>query len=120
MFTADDLLDATLRDILDDHFERAQNGEGPAGVAVQILPNRVLEQGDVDDVLLLRDADAGAEVADGLRRVPAPPDAGDGRHPRVVPSRDELLFHQREQLALAHDGVVQVETRELDLARPRR
>ena len=99
--------------------DRPQHGQRPSRPSIQILADRVLEQGDVDDVFLLRDADAGAEVANGFRRVPAPPDAGDRRHPRIVPSRDELLLDQREQLALAHHRVIQIEPREFDLPRPR-
>src|SRR5581483_9820282 len=39
------------------------------------------------------------------------------RHPRIVPSRDELLLDELQQLSLAHHGVVQVQARELVLTR---
>ena len=63
-------------------------------------------------------ADARAEVADRFRRVAAAPQAGDGRHARIVPSGDVPVLHELQQLALAHHGVVQVQPRELDLLRP--
>src|SRR5262245_32020868 len=79
----------------------------------------MLEQRDVDNVLLLGHADPRAEVANRFGSVAAPANAGDRRHPRIVPSGDQLLFHQREQLSLAHHRVIQVQARELDLLRAR-
>jgi hypothetical protein len=77
----------------------------------------VLEQADVDDVFLLRHADARAEVADRFRRVAAAAQSGDGRHARIVPAVDVVLRHELQQLALAHHREVEVQARELDLAR---
>jgi hypothetical protein len=77
----------------------------------------VLQQRDVDDVFLLGDADTRAEVADRFWREAAPPESGQRRHPRIVPSIDQLAFDQGEQLALAHHRVIQVQARELDLPR---
>ena len=101
----------------DDDLQRAQHGHHPRRAAVQILADAVLELRDVDDVLLLRDADARAEIADRFRRVAAAAQAADGRHPRIVPAGDVPLLHQLQQLALAHHRVVQVQPRELDLLR---
>ena len=56
--------------------QRTQHRHHARRAAVQILADAVLELRDVDDVLLLRDADARAEVADRLRRVAAPAQAG--------------------------------------------
>ena len=58
-----------------------------------------------------------AEVADRLGRVAAPPDSGEGRHAGIVPAAHVALLHQREQLALAHHRVGEVEPVELDLLR---
>src|ERR1043165_9432117 len=40
-------------------------------------------------------------------------------HPRIVPARDVAALDQREQLALAHQRVVERQPRELVLVRPR-
>ena len=68
--------------------------------AVQVLAHGVLEQRDVDDVLFLGDADAGAEVAHRRGRVAAAPDAGDRRHPRVVPAGHVLRSTSASSLRL--------------------
>ena len=113
-----DLLDLPLRVVRDDDLQRTQHGHHARRAAVQILADAVLELRHVDDVFLLRDADARAEVADRLRRVAAAPQAADRRHPRIVPARHVALLHELQQLALAHHRVVQVQPRELDLLRP--
>src|SRR5205823_1077448 len=83
------------------------------------LTDAELELRDVDDVFLPGNADALTEVAEGLRRVPAAPQPADGGHARIVPARHQILLHELQQLALAHDRVIQIEPRELDLLRPR-
>ena len=112
-----DVLDLVLRVIGDHDLQRPQHAHDPRRPAVEIVAHAVFELRDVDDVLFLGDADARAEVPDRFRRVAAPAQAADGRHARVVPSRDVALLHQLQQLPLAHHGVVQVEPRELDLPR---
>ena len=97
--------------------QRAQHRHHARRAAIQILADAVLQLRHVDDVLLLRDADPRAEVADRLRRVAAAPQPADRRHPRIVPARHVPLLHELQQLALAHHRVVQVEPRELDLLR---
>src|SRR5262245_46816292 len=88
-------------------------------MAIQIFAHGVLEQRDVDDVFLLRNTDTGAEVADSLGRIPPPAQTSERRQARVVPSGHELLSYKRQQLALAHHRVVQIEACELDLLRTR-
>ena len=51
------------------------------------------------------------------RRVAAAAHALQRRHARIVPAVDQAFADQRHQLALAHHRVVDVEARELDLAR---
>ena len=52
-----------------------------------------------------------------FRRVAAAAHAHQGRHARVVPAVDDVLFHQLAQLALAGDDVGQVQAREFELVR---
>ena len=113
-----DLFDLSLGIVRDDDLQRPQHRHHARRAPVQILADAVLELRDVDDVFLLGDADARAEIADRLRRVAAAAQAGDRRHARIVPAGNVLLLHELQQLALAHHRVVQVQPRELDLLRP--
>ena len=112
------LFGLAFRIIRQHQLERPQHRHRARRAAVEILAHAVLEQADVDDVFLLRHADARAEVANRFRRVAAAAQARDGRHARIVPAGDVLLLDQLQQLALAHHRVIQVEARELVLARP--
>ena len=58
-----------------------------------------------------------AEVADGLRRVAAAAQAGDGRHARIVPAADVPSSTSCSSLRLLMHGVGQVQPGELDLLR---
>ena len=64
---------------------------------------------------LPRDADGVAERANGLRRHAATTQAGKRRHARIVPAAHVSLVHETQQLPLAHDRVVELQARELDL-----
>ena len=66
------------------------------------------EHREVDQRVLLGDADAVDQQAQRRRRVAAAADALQRRHARVVPAVDQAVLHQRHQLALAHHRVVEV------------
>ena len=110
------LLDLTLGVVLDDHFQRPQHGHDPRRGAVQVLAHEVLQILELHHVLALGDPDGLDERPDGFGRVAAPPHAGQSRHARVVPTADMPVLDEAQQLALAHDGVGDVEARELALA----
>jgi hypothetical protein len=74
----------------------------------------------VDHAVLLADADAFDQQAQPGRREAAPAQAAQRVHARIVPAVDVAFADQLRQLALAGDGVAEVEARELDLARLRR
>ena len=76
-----------------------------AAARVQVLADGVLEQRDVDDAVALGDADALAEGADRLGRVPAAPQPGERRHARVVPARRRASPRRAAELALRHHRV---------------
>ena len=65
--------------------------------------------------LELGDPDGFAEIPNCGRRIPTAADSGEGRHARVVPALDVSLIDQLEQLALTHDGVVEIQAGEFDL-----
>ena len=77
----------------------------------------MLEEGDVGEGVVLRDADRLAELADRGGRVAASAHAGDRGHAGVVPAGHALLLHEFEQAAFGHDRVGQVEAGEFDLLR---
>ncbi len=76
----------------------------------------MLEDGEVGDAVELGDADADDEAAQGGGGDAAAAQAGEGGHAGIVPAGDDLLVHEREQLALGDQGVAGHEFRELVLA----
>ncbi len=69
------------------------------------------------DAVGARGSDGGAEGADGLGRKAAAADAGERGHARIVPAADALFLHELQQLALAEQGVGEVEAVEFNLLR---
>ena len=94
-----------------------QHGHGARGAAVQVVALEVLQHFNVGGAVGARDAGGGAEGADGLWRKAAAAEAGERRHARIVPAVDALFLHELQQLALAEQGVGEVEAVELDLLR---
>src|SRR5690554_3011802 len=76
----------------------------------------MLEKRYIIDAVILRVADLIDEAAYCFGGVAPATHAGDGGHTRIIPSGDNLLLHQLQQLALAHYRVGEVETIELILA----
>ncbi len=111
-----EFLDLAGREICDDDFDRTQHGQAAQGAPVQVFADGVLQHGDIGEAVVFGDADVVGEGAQGGGRDAAPAQAGDGRQARIIPAVDEFLMHKLEQLALAHDGVTQAETGELELA----
>ena len=58
-----------------------------------------------------------AKGAEGGRRNPTPPDSGERRHPRIVPTLHIALLDQAEEFSLAQEREFQAEARELVLPR---
>ncbi|KAG0948670.1 hypothetical protein G6F31_014032 [Rhizopus arrhizus] len=97
--------------------DRVDHGHAARRGAVQVFAQRAFQHAEVDQRILLADAHALGEQAHRCRRVPTAAQALQGRHARVFPAVHQLLGNQRHQLALAHHRVVDVQARELDLAR---
>jgi len=112
-----ELLRLAIGIVFDDHLERVEHCHAARRLCVQVLAHAEFQQVHVDHAVVLRYPDPLAEVPDRLRRIPAPPHARDGGHPRVVPAVHELLLHELQELPLAHDRVGEVEPGELDLLR---
>ena len=84
---------------------------------IEVLADTGFQSADIHQLVALAHADAVAEQLEGFGRIAAAADAAEGRHPGVVPAGDEAFLHQLEQLALAHQGIGQVETGEFVLMR---
>ena len=51
----------------------------------------------------------------GARRIATAAQAAERRHARIVPPVNVFLLHQPQKFALAHHGVIEIQTRKLDL-----
>ena len=81
------------------------------------FPDTVLQQSGFDFAIRLCHADTGAEIPNGCGRIPAAAQPADGRHARVVPTRNNPLLHQHLQIPLAHDRARQVQAGKFILVR---
>ncbi|MCY1398408.1 hypothetical protein D9M71_134380 [compost metagenome] len=82
-----------------------------------MVTNAELQHADIHHTAGTVHADHFAEVADRLGGVTTAAIAGQGRHARIVPPAYVTLVHQLFELALAGDGVVQVQAGKFVLAR---
>ena len=80
----------------------------------------MFEHLELDDLLGLGHPDRRHEIADPFGGKAAAAQSRDGRHPRVVPAAHVALVDEAQKHALGHDGVRQVESRELVLMGTRR
>ena len=79
-------------------------------ILFQVFAGAKFQQGYIDQIIPFGNPDAGAEFPDGFRGVPTSAQSGDGWHPGIVPPVYMLFIDQLQELALAHDGVGEVET----------
>ena len=114
------VLDLAFRVIGDHHLERLEHAHGARRVGVQVFADGEFQHADVHQTAGAVDADHVAEGADRSRRVATASVTGERRHARVIPAADVFLVDQLLELALAGDGVVQVQAGELVLTRLRR
>ena len=110
-----EILFLVLRVVGDDHLDRVQDGDAALGGGVELITDAVLQQADVDDAVGLGDAGLLDKLVDGARGVAAAAQAADGGHSRVVPAVHLFGLDQLAQVALAHDGVGDVQAGKLVL-----
>ena len=111
------LFDFIFGIVLDHQLERVEHCHHPQGPLIEIFAHRIFQLGDVHRAVGFGQTDHLREVADRLRGVAPPAQAGEGGHARIVPAADVLVAHQLQQLALAHHRVVEAEAGEFDLLR---
>ncbi|EFQ62581.1 hypothetical protein PFWH6_3658 [Pseudomonas fluorescens WH6] len=111
------MFDLTFRVVGDHDFQRTQHAHGARRVRIEVLADAEFEHAEIDHAVGTVGADHVAEVTDRRRGVAATAEARQRRHARVVPAMHVLFIDQLLELALTGDGVVQVQTAELVLAR---
>ena len=112
-----EVFNLAFRVVGDHHLQRLEYAHGPRRVGIQILADGEFQHADIHHAASAVHTDHVAEVADRRRRIAAATEARQRRHPWIVPATHVLLVDQLLELALAGDGVVQVETGEFVLAR---
>ena len=80
-----------------------------------MLAEAVLQHLRFHDAVFLGNADPGAKVPDRFRCVAPAAHSRQRRHAGIVPAAHVPLLHQPGELALAQDGLGDVEASELDL-----
>ena len=102
--------------VRDNEAHGVEDGRATQSMAVEILTDSVLEEGHIDDTIVLRVADLIDEAADRLGRIATTTQPADRRHTRVIPACYVALLHELEKLTLAHHRVGEVQTVELNLS----
>ena len=105
-----------IRIIINDQFERMQDGHTAWGAFVQIVADEGFEQSHIHPTVVVGFSDKCDEILDGFRGHTAPAHAAQGGETRVVPAFHHTCLHKFTQFTLAHHGVGQVQAGELDLA----
>ena len=112
-----EVLDFVLGVVVDDELDRVKDGHDALCTLVEVLADAELHEGVVHYGLDLGHADTGDEILHGFRRVSAASDSADGGHSGIVPSAHDSQLDQVQELALAHDKIVDVQSCELVLMR---
>ena len=97
--------------------QRIHHGHGPGRGVAQRLAHAVIQQIALHLGIALGHAHAAHEVVNGGGGIAAAAHGHQRGHAGIVPAADHLFLHQAAQIALGHDGALDVQAGELDLAR---
>ena len=106
-----------LRIVGNHQFHRVHHCRNSQRPFVQVVAHGSFQQSHVVQGIEFGVADALDEVSDAFGRVTPAAHTTERGHTRVIPSAHIFAIHQRVQLSLAHHGISQVQTVELNLAR---
>ena len=109
-----------LRPVGQDDLQGVQHRHGPGSRFPQIVPDAVLQDGEIHHGIRLAHADDVNEIPDGAGGIAAAAHGGQGRHPGIVPPGDVAPFHQLAEVALAHDRPGHIQAGKLQLPGPGR
>ena len=110
------LLHLAFRPGGDSDLQWAQDPHDPWRSPVEIVSDAELKLFDVDRRVDFGHTNQVGEGADSFRANASAAHRSDRWHPWIFPAVDVALVHERQELALAQDGVINIETRELVLA----
>ena len=110
------LLHLSFGIVVDDEAHGVYHGANAQSTAVEVLAAGGLHQFDVVQRIEGGVTNLVNELQDGLGAVATAAYAADGGHAGVVPTVHHALLGEDEQVALGHEGVVQVQFVELELA----
>ena len=89
------------------HFQGIQHTHGTGCYLVQVVANRMLQHGHIDDAVAACNPDTLTEITNRSGSEPPASHAGQGRHARIIPAADHARFNHFFEIALAHHGVIQ-------------
>ncbi len=93
----------------DDEFDGIQHGRHTCGAGIQIFAHGTFQQSKIVEGIVGGITDFVNKLADGFRRIAATAEGADGRHTRIIPTVYNTFFYQYEQVALAHERIVEVQ-----------
>ena len=96
-----------------------QDSHDTVRMFIEIITDTVLEHRNIDQAVAFGHTNLLAEIPQGGRRIAATAQAGDGRHPWIIPAAHDALFNELAQFAFTRDGIREIQTGELNLARTR-
>jgi hypothetical protein len=104
------LLDFSIFEVGEHHFDRIEHTHHARRLGIQVVANRIFEQSHIDPVVSFGHSNQFTEAANGRSRITTASHARERGHARIVPALNATILDQGEQLTLAHNGVVQVQS----------
>ena len=110
--------DLSLGIVGNDEFDGVEYGRYTSSSLVEIGAHGTFEQLDVVERVKRGVSDLINELANALGAVTSTTYAANGGHTWIVPSADHAFFGEQQEVALGHEGVIEIQLVELNLSRP--
>ena len=75
----------------------------------------MLQQGNINYTIAFSDPQSARKTRGSTRGVTTPPNPGNSRHPRVVPTVNRPLFNQFQQFPFTHKRMSEIEPSKFNL-----
>ena len=109
------LFHLALRVIVNNQLKRIHHAHCARRIFIEVIADRVLKHRHVDNPLTAGHTHHLAKVAQRCGRKATATHPGNSRHARVIPASDNILVNQCFQLALAGNGVIDIQARKFIL-----